>query len=93
MISIMIIECGEVHLEAHSISIGTQMIFGGTGEVTITLCTAIGIGLDCMDTIDGHYLDMIDGDTTTVGVGMIGAGEIEWMILLIITKREPILHT
>jgi len=100
MISIMIIECGEVHLEAHSISIGTQMIFGGIGEVTITLCTAIGIGLDCMDTIDGHYLDMIDGDTTTIGVGMdmvhigmIGAGEIEWMILLIITKREPILHT
>jgi len=100
MISIMIIECGEVHLEAHLISIGTQMIFGGIGEVTITLCTVIGIDLDCMDTIDGHHLDMIDGDTITVGVGMdmdmdstIGFGEIEWMILLIITKREPILHT
>ena len=80
------------------ISIGTQMIFGGIGEVTITLCTTIGIGLDCMDTIDGHHLDMIDGDTITAGVGMdmdstIGLGEIEWMILLIITKREPILHT
>jgi len=80
------------------ISIGTQMIFGGIGVVTITLCTAIGIGLDCMDTIDGHHLDMIGGDTITVGVGMdmdstIGLGEIEWMILLIITKREPILHT
>lgn len=79
------------------------MIFGGIGEVTITLCTTIGIGLDCMDTIDGHHLDMIDGDTITAGVGMdmdimdmdstIGVGEIEWMILLIITKREPILHT
>jgi len=69
MISIMIIECGEVHLEAHLISIGTQMIFGGIGEVIITLCTIIGIGLDCMDTIDGHHLDMIDGDTITVGVG------------------------
>jgi len=78
----MIIECGEVHLGAHLISIGTQMIFGGIGVVTITLCTAIGIGLDCMDTIDGHHLDMIGGDTITVGVGMdmdstIGLGEIE----------------
>ena len=79
------------------------MIFGGIGEVTITLCPTIGIDLDCMDTIDGHHLDMIDGDTITVGVGVdmdimdmdstIGVGEIEWMILLIITQKEPILHT
>jgi len=85
------------------ISIGTQMIFGGIGVVTITLCPTIGIDLDCMDTIDGHHLDMIDGDTIIAGVGVdmdimdmdstIGLGEIEWMILLIITKREPILHT
>jgi hypothetical protein len=85
MISIMIIECGEVHLGAHLIFIGTQMIFGGIGEVTITLCPIIGIDLDCMDTIDGHHLDMIDGDTIIAGVGMdimdmdstIGVGEIE----------------
>jgi hypothetical protein len=85
MISIMTIECGEVHLGVHLISIGTQMIFGGIGVVTITLCPTIGIDLDCMDTIDGHHLDMIDGDTITVGVGMdimdmestIGVGEIE----------------
>ncbi len=74
------------------------MIFGGFGEVIITCCITIGIGLDCMDTIDGHHLDMIDGDTIIAGVGVdmdstIGVGEIEWMILLIITKREPILHT
>jgi hypothetical protein len=32
-------------------------------------------------------MDIMDMDST------IGLGEIEWMILLIITKREPILHT
>lgn len=103
MISIIRIECGEVHLEVHSIFIGIQTIIGGIGEVIVTSCTVIGIDSDCMDTIDGHHLDMIDGDTTTFGVGVdmdimdmdstIGVGETEWMILLGNIEKRGMLHT
>lgn len=92
MISILPIECIEVHLLHHSIFIGTQLNIGGIGLIIIhlDLDLIIGIGLDfTMDTIDGHHLDMIDGDITTLGVGtmdmdmdsMIGVGEREWTIM------------
>jgi len=64
MISIGIIECIEVHLHHHLISIGTQINIGGTGHLTILsiMDSIIGIDLDFMDGVGIIGIDTIVGD-------------------------------
>jgi len=74
------IECSEMDMDSHlGISIGTDMIFGGTGQQDIhsTMVLVIGIigdGTETHSIID--QVGTMDMDST------IGIGEIEWTIML-----------
>ena len=77
MISILIIECLEAHLELHLIFIGIQMNFGGIGQL-ITLLTMDSITGTILDSADGITLDGIATMIGTMAIhGTTGAGEIE----------------
>ena len=73
------IECSEMDMDSHlGISIGTDMIFGGTGQQDIhsTMVLVIGIigdGTETHSIID--QVGTMDMDST------IGIGEIEWTIM------------
>lgn len=80
MISILIIECTEVHLHPHLIFIGTQTNIGGTGHQTIHLIMDLTIEI----LLDFTVGIIIAGTITIISImhirGIIGDGIIEWII-------------
>ena len=74
------IECSEMDMDSHlGISIGTDMIFGGTGQqdihsTMVGVIGTIGDGTETHSIID--QVGTMDMDST------IGIGEIEWTIML-----------
>lgn len=74
------IECSEMDMDSHlGISIGTDTIFGGTGQQDIRL-TMVGILGTIGDGTETHSI--IDQVGTMDMDSTIGIGEIEWTIML-----------
>jgi len=84
------IECSEMDMDSHlGISIGTDMIFGGTGQQDIhsTMVLVIGIIGDGTET---HSIKDQVGTMECMDI-IIGVGEIEWTIMHGKTEIEEML--